>query len=124
GDRALEIRHERTVLFPARRGVFARFLGPGCRASAQHLVVSAAVAVDSDTLALHIIRELVDLANVINSRGVREISSLGNGRVAVLLEGSLHLDVPLGSDRFRGDEAALPLLWHFGVFDRAGLGDT
>ncbi len=42
----------------------------------------------------------------------------------MLLEGSLHLDVPLGGDRVRRDEDALPLLGHFGVFDRAGLGDA
>ena len=92
-------------------------------AGREHLAVTRPIAVDGDTLALHLIRQLVDLAHVLAGRGVREVRRLGDGGVAVLLERRLHLDVPLRRDVVRRREDLLPLHRDLRVLHRTGLGD-
>src|SRR5262249_55981495 len=105
GDAALEVRQRSTVLVAARCGVavtrFLRLLG---RTRREYLVVAAAVTIHRDAFAIHVVRELVDLPHVVDRGRVREVRRFADGRVAVLLKGRLHLDVPFGRDLVRRDE--------------------
>ena len=90
-------------------------------AGGEHLLVAPAVAIHRDALAVELVRQPVDLLDVLLGGVVGEVGGLGDRRVAVLLEGGLHPDVPLGRDVVRGDEHALPLLRHLGEVDVARL---
>ncbi len=105
---------------PGRR-VFRDLFGG--RAGRQHLVLARAVAVHRHALAAELVGVAIDLLDVLLRRLVREVAGLGDRRVGELLEGTLHLDVPLGRDVVRRHEDALPLRRHRVEVDVSRLGD-
>ena len=95
----------------------------GGRAGRQHLILARPVAIHRHAFAAELKRVAVDLFDVLLGRVVRKVAGLGNRRVRELLEGTLHLNVPLGRDVVRGHENALPLLRHCIEVDVPRLGD-
>ena len=94
-----------------------------CGASRENLVVAGAVAIHSHALALERVRELVNRPNILRRCRMREVGRLRDRGIAILLEGGLHPDVPLGRDIVRSNEYSLTLLRHFLEVDVAFLGD-
>jgi hypothetical protein len=105
----------------ARRRLLLDLLGH--RAGGEDLHVAAAVTVYGDALAPELVREPVDLLHVRLGGIIGKVAGLRDGGVVVLLEGSLHADVPLRLDLVGRDEHALPLGGHLGEPDVARLGD-
>ncbi len=73
---------------------------------------------------MHVVRALVDGAHVVYRSGVRKVGGLGNGRIAVLLEGGLHADVVVRRNVVRRVEHPLPFARNFGVLHAASLRDA
>src|SRR6184192_1948759 len=92
-------------------------------AGGEHLHLARCVAVHRHALAAELVGVAVDLLDIFLGRVVREVAGLGDRRVGELLEGGLHLDVPLGGHVVRRHEHALPLRGHLVEVDVARRGD-
>ena len=78
----------------------------------QHLPGPRPIAVHCNALAVELIRQLIDLSDVVLGGHGRKVRGLGDRRIRVLLERRLHTDVPLRRDVVRGLEDGLHLLRH------------
>src|SRR5581483_10303766 len=90
-------------------------------AQVEHLVLPAAVAVDGDALAARVVGQEVGLLHVGLGGVLGEVDGLADRGVHVLLEGRLHLHVPLGADVHGGGEDLLPLGGDLGEAARAAV---
>ncbi len=79
-------------------------------------------AVNRNSFATKLIRQFVGLVDIIYGAVFGEIDGLADRRVAVLLKGSLHSDVPFGGDVIGGFENFSDFFGDFGDFlDTAGF---
>src|SRR5947207_15637922 len=72
--------------------------------SAEHLLLTRAVPIDSYSFASKLVSEQIGPSNLVD-RSVRgKVDCLGNGCVDMFLKRGLHSNVPLGSDLMGGSE--------------------
>src|SRR5687768_16016151 len=77
------------------------------RAGDEHLSLAAPVAIDGDSLAAQLVRELVRSFHISRSRGASEVDRLADRGVDVPLKRGLHPDVSGNADLVRGGKPPL-----------------